>query len=1401
MSNQKQIENNRLLYDYLQNRKLIDEQVLLNYFQKCNEQGINFGHTLVQSHLLSVNELSHFFKQYASKTLQADMSLQLKLGVKNSDFGKYVLVEEIARGGMGIVYKAIQKDIKRVVALKVIIDSEKTQLRFFREAKATAALNHPHIVRVYEIGTFDNVHFFSMQYVEGTTLADKLQQDDFLEHKTRNIEWLIKIAEALHYSHEKGIIHRDIKPSNILIDTKGNPFLADFGLAKLNNSSHALTKTGEVIGTPFFMSPEQVLGRKIDLRTDVYSLGVILYQMLTKKLPFSSKNISQLYQKILREVPLPLLHYQTNLAISFNSVCLKCLEKKPYLRYQNAQALAKDLRLALQGSYKKSKTDRLKKIYYSIKNNAIFLLITMFSLVVISTVFFLWNTFQTQLQHQLQDVEVLIAQHQYNHAKMSLTELLNKYPKRAELYAKRARTYYFLKNTSQAFKDISTAIGLQRDKDYLLLKARWLREQQLYSDSLVIYKALSSEYKSKNQQFDFEIAETLLLMKRYNEALSIYNILLIKSVRNIETKLQISKIYFFQNEFHKSLQFLDELSVLKNIPDKISEEIFYYLGRIHDKQNNTSLAITAYKKALKNQKKFMDIKKFLGLAFAKKGEFSKAISYLKQVGKENRNLTINHTLARCYQGISKYQEAVIYYSKSINSEPWQYKFYAARAICYEKLGNFDDSGEDFLKASELGSNSVESLAHLYENLFHYRSLEKRYEIEKRIANLLLIRYQNQPKNLFDNEYQKLGQKCMDEYNNIALAPIPNEQQLNHFISILSEESSSAVRQIAVSALMKFYHSKVVLEKVSSNPYNVSLRKLHKEMQNKYNELQRKYARQLLVRYYIIRDTSALYELYNKYTLALKDIVEREQENNILRFFAIKILVHMRQVDTHNFALRKLSSESTALITSAALVSENIASVSFSKDLNYRDSAFLRMLQAKYLCTSSQELLSFLDDDDIRVRMVVADKLWHQGYVKAEKVFIEGFKHKMAVVRAFACDYFWSFAPRENELMEYTVRKYLPLLIKLLDDPDPTVQRIAILRISKLPNIKVIDFLRPLLKSPHSFVKLQALIAIGIRGDLAVIADFIQNTTESYLQASLFVVTKMTSEKNLRSLSLIPILSNAIENSNPHFSIFVLKTIGRTKEIGARYILKYLKHPREQVRLGAVLGLCRYGTVDMLPKLAPFLDSKNNVIQDAAAFTIMSIASRTNKLKLIDKYHKMVVKKNLQLNGAYAYVRDFHRETSLGKLIRRKKSIDWNVLYPRYFQNVYSAVLQLASERKNFFEWQIYRMNKAIELMPNNERYFFYTSLIHYFVQDYSQARKFLEKAIAIKPLTAYYYWLADIYYNEKEYVKALEALQKYQNDYFLHLKGEQLKWYIYKAMNNVEEMQKTQQRLQILELK
>jgi tRNA A-37 threonylcarbamoyl transferase component Bud32 len=274
-------------------------------------------------------------------------------GVRLKYFGDYELIEEIARGGMGVVWKARQTSLHRIVALKMIragaLASPDEVKRFHREAEAAANLQHPNIVAIHEVGEHGGQHYFSMDYVAGRDLGALVQAGPLPPQ--RAARYVQIIAEAIHFAHQRGTLHRDLKPQNVLIDAADQPRITDFGLAKLMEHDSVLTQSGVVMGSPSYMPPEQAAGRhgEIGPPSDVYSLGAMLYELLTGRPPFRAATALATLQQVLEAEPAAPRRLKADIPPDLETICLKCLEKAPSARYPSARALAEELDRYLKG--------------------------------------------------------------------------------------------------------------------------------------------------------------------------------------------------------------------------------------------------------------------------------------------------------------------------------------------------------------------------------------------------------------------------------------------------------------------------------------------------------------------------------------------------------------------------------------------------------------------------------------------------------------------------------------------------------------------------------------------------------------------------------------------------------------------------------------------------------------------------------------------------------------------------------------------------------------------------------------------------------------------------------------------------------------------------------------------
>ncbi|MFO0951170.1 MAG: serine/threonine-protein kinase [Isosphaeraceae bacterium] len=272
----------------------------------------------------------------------------LKPGKQVRYFGDYEILEELGRGGMGVVYRARQVSLNRPVALKmirsgVLADADELR-RFQNEVEAVALLDHPGVVPVYEVGELDGQRYFSMKLIDGGCITSRLET--YRDDPRAAARLVAEAAEAVAHAHARGVLHRDLKPANLLIDAAGHPHVTDFGLAKRISDDAEMTQTGAILGTPAYMSPEQAAGRRgaITTATDVYGLGAVLYSLLSGKAPFAGATVIETLDAVRTSSPEGPRRLNPRVPRDLETVCLKCLEKEPGRRYATAQALAADLR-------------------------------------------------------------------------------------------------------------------------------------------------------------------------------------------------------------------------------------------------------------------------------------------------------------------------------------------------------------------------------------------------------------------------------------------------------------------------------------------------------------------------------------------------------------------------------------------------------------------------------------------------------------------------------------------------------------------------------------------------------------------------------------------------------------------------------------------------------------------------------------------------------------------------------------------------------------------------------------------------------------------------------------------------------------------------------------------------
>ncbi|WP_372364440.1 serine/threonine-protein kinase [Candidatus Uabimicrobium sp. HlEnr_7] len=397
----------KLFLSFLYENNAITKSTLVN-FSGSEKQYRNIealAEELLDLGKVAEDDLDLALKEfYGKKDIKLPKQLYRK---KQQRFYRYLLLEELGCSGMAKVYKAVDERLDRKIALK-ITKLTNDRKRFLTEVNTIAKLQHPNIITIYDVGEYQGFCYYTMKYISGKTLTQVLREGiDF----DSGLEIFYKVVCALDYIHNKGVIHRDLKPDNIIIDKDGTPIIIDFGLVKNIDDTQKKTSIGIVVGTPCYMSPEQVLNIKIDARSDIFSLGVILYEMLTGVSPFFSENIPQtLFKLSFYDPPQPRTIYP-HIAIDLETICMKCLEKHSHYRYAKASMLAEDIRKFQNSEVIEAKpVNALRRLYKFACNNKSMTAFTVILTIVVAFYVYLNQHFLQQQKQQIRKVNIKFAQ-------------------------------------------------------------------------------------------------------------------------------------------------------------------------------------------------------------------------------------------------------------------------------------------------------------------------------------------------------------------------------------------------------------------------------------------------------------------------------------------------------------------------------------------------------------------------------------------------------------------------------------------------------------------------------------------------------------------------------------------------------------------------------------------------------------------------------------------------------------------------------------------------------------------------------------------------------------------------------------------------------------------------------
>ncbi|WP_372369962.1 protein kinase [Candidatus Uabimicrobium sp. HlEnr_7] len=624
---------------------------------------------------------------------------------------RYTVKEEIGRGGMGVVYKAYDASLKRFVALKLLLNtfSEKEKQRFFLETESLAKLSHPNLVSLYNVYTTPYC-FFVMELVNGCTFSKLISQSKLTI--LEGVSLLIKIAEAVHYIHQNKIIHRDIKPDNIMVTSAGEPKIMDFGVAKVE--SVGVSVTGDILGTAKYMSPEQASSKEIDSRSDIYSLGVILYEICTGSPPFEAENYLNTLLQVIEKDPIPPKSFTPEISDDLQTICLKCLEKDPNQRYGSAQEFANDLHCLLNNQPIKAKKASWRyKLRKFIVRNRLFSALSMLLIFFITIATFVYQSHQ----------EALI---RLELKKQNETEKALRKSQKAQIELKKT------------LKELEEEVQKLNEKQLISQKNTLLQKS---TDEKVKQTKLETIHR-RNQALNATKSTFRVIKKIYDDH---------EYLRNSKPFLSAMKTVFLE---------LERLNILGNLiqSGNDSDGILALYASING-FNNRKAAIRTYSMLIsKNGKPWMYFNRSnLLIDEGKYEEALKDLEHFKTLApKEIHKYYILR--GKMSHLLKKINEAENYFSLAIEKKPDSFLCYNERAIFYIRQKNYSLAERDYLKVIQLNPRNK----YAYFLLNDVLKVQKKHEKAQSLLTQANAIYPNDFEILYQRGLSFLAQNKMPE---------------------------------------------------------------------------------------------------------------------------------------------------------------------------------------------------------------------------------------------------------------------------------------------------------------------------------------------------------------------------------------------------------------------------------------------------------------------------------------------------------------------------------------------------------------------------------------------------------------------------------------------------------------